>query len=145
MCEAQVAVFSTGIPPLVSPPAPTSGHLLHIFSTMKRRLLFFWVQNHQNLLPKTQVFLFYLLNTILNTLERLRIFNHFDLLPVQPTFKAFQSLQSLQSLETMYQTLASFGIWLETPYQTLYIMVMSVKKRLPTSNFQKNQAYVVVM
>jgi hypothetical protein len=45
----------------------------------------------------------------------------------------------------MYQTLASFGIWLETPYQTLYIMVMSVKKRLPTSNFQKNQAYVVVM
>ena len=30
MCEAQVAVFSTGIPPLVSPPAPTSGHLLHI-------------------------------------------------------------------------------------------------------------------
>jgi len=70
------------------------------------------------------------------------VFNHFDLLPVQPTFKAFKSLQSL---ETMYQTLASFGIWLETPYQTLYIMVMSVKCVCLRHISKKTQAYVVAM
>ena len=45
----------------------------------------------------------------------------------------------------MYQTLASFGIWLETPYQTLYIMVMSVKSVCLLQISKKNQAYVVAM
>ena len=40
MCEAYVTIFSTGIPPLVSPPAPTSGHLLHILVTSQRTAKF---------------------------------------------------------------------------------------------------------
>ena len=74
------------------------------------------------------------------------VFNHFDLLPVQPTnLQSLKAFKSLQSLETMYQTLASFGIWLETPYQTLYIMVMSVKSVCLLQISKKNQAYVVAM
>ena len=57
-------------------------------------------------------------------------------------------LVAFKSLETMYQTLASFGIWLETPLpNTLYYGHVS-EMRLPTSNFQKNPSvcsgYVVI-
>ena len=54
-------------------------------------------------------------------------------------------LVAFKSLETMYQTLASFGIWLETPYQTLYIMVMSVKSVCLGQISKKTQVYVVAM
>ena len=57
-------------------------------------------------------------------------------------------LVAFKSLETMYQTLASFGIWLETPLpNTLYYGHVS-EKRLLRSNFQKNPSvcsgYVVI-
>ena len=70
--------------------------------------------------------LFYLLTF---THKGLRIFNHLDLLFNQPTFKAFKTLK----------------IWLETPYQTLYIMVMSVKSVCLRQISKKTQAYVVAM
>ena len=54
-------------------------------------------------------------------------------------------LVAFKSLETMYQTLASFGIWLETPYQTFYIMVMLVKCVCLHQISKKNHAYVVAM
>lgn len=77
------------------------------------------------------------------------VFNHFDLLPVQPT--NLQSLQSLQKPSKPWNHVSNTGLfwymaWNPLP-NTLYYGHVS-EKRLPTSNFQKKPSlcsgYVVI-
>ena len=73
------------------------------------------------------------------------VFNHFDLLPVQPTNQPSKPLKAFKALKPCIKHWPLLVYGLKPPYQTLYIMVMSVKSVCLGQISKKTQVYVVAM